>query len=50
MATRRKKVKKHVDKAQFEKKLQLITQEVKKLKAHIKDLNKTLYLGNHRIL
>jgi hypothetical protein len=50
MPARRKKAEKHVDKAQFQKKLRLITQEAKKLDAHIKDLNRTLNLGNHRIL
>lgn len=50
MPTRRKKAKKHVDKAQFEKQLRLVSQEVKKLDAHIKDLNRTLERGAHRIL
>ncbi len=50
MPAQKKKAKKHVDKAQFEKQLRLVTKEVKKLDAHIKDLNRTLSLGAHRIL
>jgi predicted nucleic acid-binding Zn-ribbon protein len=50
MPVRKKKAKKHVNKAQFEKQLRLINQEVKKLDARIKDLNRTLDQGAHRIL
>jgi hypothetical protein len=50
MPARRKKTEKRVDKAQFQKQLRLVTQEAKRLDAHIKDLTTTLARGNYRVL
>jgi hypothetical protein len=50
MPARRKKAEKRVDKAQLQKQLRLVTQEAKRLDAHIKDLTRTLTNGHFRML
>jgi Tat protein secretion system quality control protein TatD with DNase activity len=50
MPVRRKRAKKPVKKATFEKQLQLVVQEAKRLDVHIRDLNKTFARGNYRML
>ena len=50
MPARKKKSQKRVDKARLQKQLRLVTQEAKRLDAHIRDLTKTLAAGNFRML
>jgi len=50
MPARRKKAEKSADKLQLQKQLRLVTQEAKRLDAHIKDLTRTLTRSNYRIL
>jgi hypothetical protein len=50
MPVRKRKPQKRVDKPQLQKQLRVVTQEAKRLDAHIKDLTRTLHKGNFRIL
>lgn len=50
MLVQKKKAIKRVDAGQLQKQLRLVTQEAKRLDAHIKDLTRTLAKGHFRML
>lgn len=50
MPARTKKPEKRLEKAELQKQLRLVTQEAKRLDAHIKDLTRALTVCNFRVL
>ena len=50
MPVRKRKPQKHVDKAQLQEQLRVVTQEAKRLDAHIKDLTRKLRNASFRVL